>query len=168
MVIQPRGVGGEKDLFNLLQALVNRTTYGNYRVGTTTTRVRADAHSFWIKDQAYTVAAADPVADFDNSFTNLGAGECCRVRLEIDTAGAITGKQGAIASAIALAPIPRRSANKTTVAIIEIAVAAGFTFGTTAYNAAGVTFRQGDPDLGDGTGLPPHDRGISAEVLTGA
>lgn len=168
MVIHPRGVGNEKDLYNLLQALVNRSAYGNYRVGTTTTRVRADAHGFWIGAQAYTVAAADPVADFDGAFTNLGAGECCRVRLEIDAAGAITGKQGAITTAIATAPVPRRSASKATVAIIEIAVAAGFTFGTTAYNAAGVTFRQGDPDLGDGIGLPPHDRGISQEALTGA
>lgn len=151
----------------LFQALINRSAYGNYRVGTTTTRVRADAHDFWIGDRVYTVAAADPVADFDGGFTNLAAGECCRIRLEIDSAGAITGVQGPIRTSLANAPVPRRSANKATVAIIEIAVAGGFTFGTTSYGDAAVTFKQGDPDLGDGRGLPPSDRGVTQEVYTG-
>ena len=59
--------------------------------------------------------------------------------------------------------LPRRSANKVTLGWVEIPNS--FTFGTTAFNAGGVTFYDGDPDLGDGRGLPPSDRGIVQTVI---
>jgi hypothetical protein len=163
-VIHPRAVRADKDLFNLLQALTNRV-FNNpgLAAGTTNTRVKtANAVTYAIGGRLYSKAATDPVDDFDGAFTNTAAGQFCKVRLEIDASGVVSGSQGVIASAQALAPMPRRSANKATLGWIEIP--ASFTFGTTSYGTA--TFFNGDPDLHDGS-IPPHDRGLSQDVLTG-
>lgn len=152
-------------LYAVLQALVNRVLDNPaLAVGTVTvTRVRTtNAVSFAIGPKIYSKAATDPVDDFDGGFTNTAAGQFCKVRLEIDTAGVVTGKQGPIVAGQALAAIPRRSKNKATLGWLEIP--ASFTFGTTSYATA--TFFNGDPDLGDGVSLPPGDRGIAADINT--
>jgi hypothetical protein len=163
-VITQRGMS-HGDLYSFLQALANRVfATAGLAAGTTNTRVKTvNAVDYMIRGKVYSKAGTDPVDDFDAGFTNTVASQFCKVRLEIDTAGVVTGKQGPIRSAQALAEIPKRSANKATLGWIEIP--ASFTFGTTSYG--GATFNDGDPDLGDGIGLPPGDRGVSQEVYTG-
>lgn len=156
-----------KDLYDLLQALVNAAMAKPLlATGTTTTRVKTtNAISFRIGGKVFTKAATDPVDNFNASLVNTGASQFCKVRIEMDAAGVVTAVQGAIVAAQALAPMPRRTANKVTLGWME--VPASFTFGTTSY--ASVAFFDGDPDLGDGGGAyPPGDRGISQDVHTGA
>ena len=85
--------------------------------------------------------------------------------MEINTAGTLSFKEGAPATAQVNALIPRRTASRATVGWIEIP--ASFTYDTTLFSASGVAFFNGDPDLGPGVGLPPNDRGITAAINTG-
>lgn len=159
-VVTSRG-HSDKDLYNVLQALVNRANYANIRQGTVATNLRCDAFTYFIGHRALTKGATDPVDDIDAAFTNTTAGQFCKVRVEVDASGVFSGKQGPIAASQEAALIPPRSADKVTVCVIQIP--ASFTFNTTSY--AGATFVQGDPDLGNGTSLPGVSRGISNEVV---
>lgn len=146
------------DLYNVLQALVNRVFgFPDLRPGTVTTDYQVSAFAFSAAGQAFTKAAAQRTTA---GLTNTAAGQFRKVRVQIDSAGALTEKEGGVASAQVNAPLPRRTANRTTVGWIEIP--ASFTYGTTAFTAG--MFKNGDPDLADGVGLPPNDRGISQEI----
>lgn len=160
----PTGGISDADLYNLLQALVTGIHgFPNLRVGTTTTRIQTSAFTFRIDGQVYTKAAEDNVQV--TGLTNTSTTQTRKVRVEINTAGTLSFKEGGPAAAQVNAPLPRRTASRATVGWIEIPVS--FTYGTTLFSASGVAFFNGDPDLGPGTGLPPNDRGISATVLTG-
>lgn len=152
-----------RDIYNLLQALVTGLLgFPNPRMGTTTTRIQVSAFDYRIGAQVYTKAAQNNVEV--TGLTNTAAAQFRKVRIQINTAGTLSFSEGAVAAAQVNAPLPRRTASLVTVGWIEIP--ASFTYGTTAFNAAGVTFFSGDPDLGDGAGLPPGDRGLSAQVVT--
>lgn len=151
-------------LFSLLQALVNRLLgRPNLRTGTTTTRVQVAAFDYQIADRVYAKAAEDNVQV--TGLTNTPAATFRKVRVQIDADGTLSFSEGASAGSQAAAAVPRRTANRATVGWIEIP--ASFTYGTTAFSAAGVSFFDGDPDCGDGAGVPPNDRGIEQTVYTG-
>lgn len=152
-------------LYSFLQALLNRVlTYPNLRSGTTAANLRYDATDFCITGQVYTIAAS-AAAGVAITGTNTAAGQFVKVRVEIDSAGAITYAQGPVATAQVLARVPRRTANRATLGWIEIP--ASFIFGTTSLGASGVTIYNGDPDLAAGASLPPSDRGLDTVVYTG-
>lgn len=155
------------DLYNLFQSLLNRiTNSGALVVATQTDKLKiAVAIDFSIEGQFYNKAITDNIVL--TAGTNLTAGQESMLRIEISTAGTVTAKQGPIILTTAGVPImPRRSASLATIGFIRLAVAAGFTFGTTALNAAGVTIFNGDPDLGNGSGSFNPDRGLASEVNT--
>lgn len=132
----------QADLVNLLRALRN-TVLGKPSAaagGTLTTGVQNAAFDYMVDGQVKTKASNTGVA-FPAGLTNTAAGEKCKLRMEIDSAGAVTYKQGKI-DAIG-DKYPLRTAARTTVASID--VPASFTFNTTA--ASGLTFTDGDPDL---------------------
>lgn len=156
---------GAAELIPLLQALADRC-FGKplLAVATTTTRVKTTNQVDYAANGALArKAAADPVDDFDGAFTNTGASQFCKVRVEINAAGTVTGVQGPIAASQAAAVMPRRTPGLATLGWIEIP--ASFTFGTTSYGSA--AFFDGDPDLSDGRGFPPGDRGISRDIYNG-
>ena len=158
-----RNSGGSwGDIYNLLQALAySLLGFANLRAGATGTNIRVDAFGYRIGGQVYTNAAEEVSV---TGLTNTSATQFRKVRVEIAAAGTLLFSEGAPATAQALARIPRRVASRATVGWIEIP--ASFTYGTTAFTASGVTFYSGDPDLGTGAGVPPNDRGITAEVIT--
>lgn len=165
MIIQPHAVN-QGDVFNVLQALVNRVL-GNPLLAKATTGTRfknTNAVYYSIAGILYTLAATDGHGAV-TGLTDTGATQYRKVRIEIDSDGTVSWKEGAAAAAQALAPVPRRSASKATLGWIEIP--ASFTYGTSEFDASGVAFKQGDPDLGAGFGVPPNDRGISQAILTG-
>lgn len=162
-VVRPDSGFAAKELYNLFQALVNTLLgFPNLRAGTTTPRVQVAAFAYRIGDRVYTKAAEDNVQV--TGLTNTPAAQTRKVRVQINAAGTLSFSEGAAAAAQVLAPIPRRTASLVTVGWIEIPVS--FTYGTTAFTASGVVFRDGDPDLGAGAGVPPNDRGISQTVVT--
>ena len=153
-----------KSLYALFQDL--RTTllgYPNLRAGTTAARLTTDAFAFRIGNQVYTTAAQANVQV--TGLTNTTAIQFRKVRVEINTAGTISFREGGPATAQAVAEIPRKTENRVTLGWIEIP--ASFTYDTTSLSAAGVTIRNGDPDLGVGTGVPPNDRGLASTILSG-
>ena len=143
-----RGMQDQGALITLLRALRNMV-FGDSDlvVATTTTKIKTtNAFYYMISGQRYTKAGADNIDITTGAgFTNTGASQFCKLRVEIDSSGTVTAKQGGIASAQALAPFPPRSASKATVGWIEIP--ASFTFGTSNFNDSGVTLVDGDPDL---------------------
>lgn len=78
---------------------------------------------------------------------NTGVGQFCLLRVELNASGTVSIVQGGMygSSAEAAASIPTRSADKCTIGTILLP--ASFTIGTTALDAAGVVFTDGDPDL---------------------
>ena len=160
-VRQLRGNDDHSD-FCLKQALINRVL-GNpaLAVATTNTKVKTtNAVTFSIEGILYTLGASDNITV--SGLTNTAAAQVRLVRVEVNTAGTVSFVEGPVASAAALALMPRRTASKATLGYLT--VPASFTWGTT--DATGLTYVNGDPDLGIGT-LPPHDRGLAADVLTG-
>lgn len=164
MILSPRAPLDPTGVYCLLQALANRCfSDGGLAVGGTNTQIKtAAAINFAIAGRVYAKAAEDNVAV---TLTNTGATDYCKVRVEVNAAGTLSFVQGPMATAQVLAVMPPRSASKATVGWIEIPNS--FTFATTGFDAAGVTFVDGDPDLSDGVSLPNHIRGISSEVVTG-
>jgi hypothetical protein len=164
MIVKGLGMN-QTDLVNLLQSLVNRMmTRAQVRMASTTSQIQVSAFQYWIGDTYYNKGAQDNI-NVSAMFTATGAGQFKKLRAEIDTGGTVTVKEGAIAGAQVNAGVPRRTANRCTIGWIEIP--ASFTPGTTAFNVGGVLFIEGDPDLGDGAGVPPNDRGLSQEIYTG-
>lgn len=164
MVLTTRGWNWGS-LYSLLQALTNRVFQAPALTnGATTWRIKiTNAVNFAIGNVLYAKAATDNIdVTTGAGLTNTIAAQFCKLRVEIDSAGTVTVKQGAITAAQALAPIPARTASRATLGYIQ--VPASFTFGTTGFDAAGVVFTDGDPDLGDGGALPPSNRGISQTV----
>lgn len=142
--LAPRGMN-QGALINLLKALRNRCfTLGTLAMGSTTTAIKTtNTLQFAISGVNYSKAAEDNVVV--SGMTNTGAGQFCKVRVEVNSAGTLGFVQGGFAGNQAEARIPTRSASKATVGYIEIP--ASFTFGTTDMNASGVAFVNGDPDL---------------------
>jgi len=164
MLITPQAMN-QGDLYNLLQALANACLdNAALAMASTTTKIKTtNAVTFRIAGKLYSKAASDNITV--SGLTNTPAATFRKVRVEINAAGTVSFKEGAVGAAQVLAPLPRRSASKATLGWIEIP--ASFTYGTTDFNAAGVAFVDGDPDLGDAVSLPPNDRGISSTILTG-
>lgn len=163
-VIQPTAMN-QGDLFNLLQALVNRV-FGNPGLvvaGTTTAVKVANAVSFSIAGRLYSKAIEDNIVV--SGLTNTGVGQFRKVRIEINTSGTVSFREGGVGAAQVSAPMPRRSQDKATLGWFE--VPASFTWGTSNTNDSGCAFYNGDPDLGSGAGVPPNDRGIAATILNG-
>ena len=162
-VITIRGTS-QGDLFNLLQALVNTILDApGLAVGTTTTKIQiTNATNFRIGDVVYSKGATDNITV--SGLTNTSATQYRKVRIEINSGGTVAFTEGPAASAQALAKVPRRTASKATLGWVEIP--ASFTYATSNFNDSGVTFFDGDPDLGDGSGVPPDDRGIEQTVIT--
>lgn len=151
--ISPVGLD-QAALVYILQALRNRLlgapglTYGSgspglLRVNPANTD---DDLDYCINGVAYRKAGADDIAD-SISGTAITASQSCRFRVEIDTTGAVTSKQGNIDSVLGNCRYPERSANKATIGTVTVTNYA-FTPGTTTLNNAAVTFTDGDPDLG--------------------
>jgi hypothetical protein len=165
-VIRPSAVN-DGDVFNVLQALVNRVL-GNplLAAASDATDVKTtNAVYFSIAGVLYTKAATDGLGDMGAyAIIDTGAGEYCKVRVEIDVNGAVSFKRGPVAASQAQAVVPRRTASKATLGWIEIPPS--YVFGTSNFTDAGVTLYSGDPDLGDGHGIPPNDRGIDQTALT--
>ncbi len=153
--------------YALLYALVNRC-FGKagLAVATTTTLFKTANQVYYaIADTLYSKAATDNIA-LSPAPANTAAGQVCILRVEIDSAGTVTVKQGPIITGgAAQAIVPRRTAARATFGWIEIP--ASFTFGTSLFSAAGVTFHDGDPDLGTGSGNGNPDRGIDSTVYSG-
>jgi len=163
MIVKAIGYS-QADLVSLLQALTNRMmTRAQVRVASQTDKLQVSTFQHWIGDTYYNKAAADNI-NVSAMFTATGASQFKKLRVEIDSAGAVTVKEGATAGAHENAPVPKRTANRCTIGWIQIP--ASFTPGTTAFNAVGVTIFEGDPDLGDGAGVPPNDRGVEQTVYT--
>lgn len=149
------------------QALCNRVLgKATLAVATTVTRVQiTNQTDFCIAGKVYRKAATDNISV--GALTNTAALQGCRIRVEINSAGTVTFGQGPVTQVLALAPVPRRTANLCTLGWID--VPASFTFGTTSFAAAGVVFTDGDPDLGDiSGGVPPNDRGIDQTAIRGS
>ena len=142
--VAPRGVN-QGALINLLKALRSRGfTVAGLAVGSTTTAVKtANTLQFAINGVNYSKAAEDDITV--SGMTNTGVGQFCKIRIEVNSAGTIGFVQGGFAGNQAEARIPTRSASKATVGYVEIP--ASFTFGTSNFNDAGVSFVNGDPDL---------------------
>jgi len=164
MLITPQAQN-QGDVFNLLQALVNACLANPaLAMASTTTKIKTtNAVTFRIGAKVYTKAATDNITV--SGLTNTAAAQFRKVRVEIDAAGTVSFKEGAVGAAQVLAPLPRRTASLCTLGWIEIP--ASFTYGTSDFNVAGVAFFNGDSDLGDAVSLPPNDRGISQTILTG-
>lgn len=81
------------------------------------------------------------------NLASMGVGQFTLLRVELDSAGAVGIVQGGIfnSAAEASARPPSRSADKVTIGTILLP--ASFVPGTTALDAAGVVFTDGDPDL---------------------
>lgn len=81
------------------------------------------------------------------SLASTGVGQFCLLRVELNTAGTVGILQGGMfgSAAEATAHPPARSASKATIGTILLP--ASFVPGTTALDAAGVVFTDGDPDL---------------------
>jgi hypothetical protein len=142
-----RGGVNQGDLIQVLRALRNQL--GNapgLAMGTTTTAIKTtNSLNFGINGVRYTKAAQDNVVLTGQGLANTAAGQFCKIRVEVNSAGTLGFVQGGVASSQANAQAPTRSPGKATVGIIE--VPASFTFGTTAFNVGGVAFQDGDPDL---------------------
>lgn len=149
-------------VFCLLQSLVNRV-FGNpnLAVGTTTTRIQVTNQvDFAIANQVYRKAAEDNISV--TGLTNTTATQFRKARVEINTAGTVSFKEGPAATAQVNAIMPRRTASRATLGWLQ--VPNSFTYGTTAFTAG--MFFNGDPDLSDlGSALPNNDRGIEQAVV---
>ena len=139
---------GQGELINLLRALRNMVfDDADLVVATTTTKIKTtNALYYMISGLRYTKGATDNIDITTGAgFTNTGVGQFCKLRIEIDSAGTVTAKQGGFATAQVLAQHPARSASKATIGYAEIP--ASFTFGTSNFNDSGVALVDGDPDL---------------------
>lgn len=75
-----------------------------------------------------------------NSFRTLAAGESCNLSVILDSAGTVTVAQGDVVTAGQLAPVVPAPAGKCLIGAVKVSnVTNPFIFGTTAFNAAGVT-----------------------------
>ncbi len=138
----------DADLVDLLRALRNIVLgKPSAAAGSVlTTGVQNAAFDYMVDGQVKNKASNTGVA-FPAGLTNTAAGQKCKLRMEIDSTGAVTYKQGPIDAIGDKYPI--RTPGLCTVASID--VPASFTFNTTA--AAGLTFTDGDPDLQPGISL---------------
>lgn len=129
----------------LLQALRDRVFRAPVlAMGTTTTRIKTTNDTdFCINGTVYKKAATDNIQV--TGLTNTAAGQFRKVRVEINTAGTVSFKEGAVGTTQGVATMPNRSTGKATLGYIEIP--ASFTYGTTDFNATGVAFFDADPDL---------------------
>lgn len=152
-----------KDLFAFLKALQNSVFANpNFRPNAAPASYDTDAFTFRINGRYFSKAAAAAVSIAAANHLNTIANQFRKARIEVDSAGAITFKAGAIAASQGAAEMPRRSKDKATIGWMQID--ASFTAGTTALT--GRVFN-GDPDLSDGIGFAPSDRGIENEVPMG-
>ncbi len=78
---------------------------------------------------------------------NTGVGQFCLLRVELNATGVVGILQGGMVATAAEAAqtAPTRSADKATIGTILLPPS--FIIGTTALDAAGVVFTDGDPDL---------------------
>ena len=81
------------------------------------------------------------------SLASTGVGQFCLLRVELDVDGTVGIVQGGMFSSAAEATAhpPARSADQATIGTILLP--ASFVPGTTALDASGVVFTDGDPDL---------------------
>lgn len=139
-----KGTGyNQQDLVDLLRALRN-IVLGKPSVAAgsvLTTGVQVGTAFDYMIDGGVKTKAANTGVAFPAGLTNTAAAQQCKLRMEIDSAGAVTYKQGII-DAIG-DKYPLRTAGLTTVASID--VPASFTFNTSL--ASLLTFTDGDPDL---------------------
>lgn len=146
------------ELIAFLKALRNSPEgKAGLAVGTTTTRIQiTNQTDFNINGALYRKAATDNISIA--ALTATAALQTSRVRVEIDSAGTVTFKQGAVVGGAAghgIAPI--RTASRCTLGIFDMP--ASFTPGTSV--ASLCTFTDGDPDLGI---LPQADDSPSLEA----
>ena len=138
----------QADVVKILKALRSRVSgVSGLAVGTTTSRIKTvNAVSYCINGVNYSKAATDNI-DITTAagLVNTAPNQFCKLRVEINSGGTVSAVQGGIAASQAAAPFPTRSSGKATLGYIEIP--ASFTFGTTAFNVAGVAMVEGDPDL---------------------
>ena len=157
-MITPTGVN-QDELVKVLQALRNRIlAKPTLAPGSTTSRIQVtnSLTDFCIDGVVYRKAAEDNISV--GSLTALTAGQACRIRVEISTAGTVSFKQGPIVTgARGTARTPNRTASRATLGYIDVAGA--FTFGTTAFSDE--TFADGDPDLAPDT-TSEKDIGLEA------
>jgi hypothetical protein len=143
-VTRDQAAFNKADLIQILRALRSQCfAKAGLAVGTTVTTIKyTGTLTFGINGVMYTAAAADN-QDVDAGFVNTAAGQFCKIRVEINSAGVVSAVQGGMGANQLLAPFPPRSASKATLGWIE--VPASFVFGTTSF--AGAVFVDGDPDL---------------------
>lgn len=149
----------QEELVRFLQALRNRVlAKPTLAVATTVAQVQVTNSlvDFMIDGTIYRKAAQDNISV--GTLTALTAGQACRIRVEINSAGTVSFVQSKIVTgARGTAPTPLRTASRATLGVIDVAGA--FTFGTTTF--AGETFTDGDPDLAPG-GASDKDVGLEA------
>lgn len=157
-MLTPTGVT-QDELVKVLQALRNRIlAKPTLAIGSTTSQVQVtnSLTDFCIDGVVYRKAAQDNISV--GALTALTAGQACRIRVEINSAGTVSFVQGKIVTgARGTGPTPLRTASRATLGFIDVAGA--FTFGTTAFT--GNTFTDGDPDLAPG-GASDKDVGLEA------
>ena len=156
-MLTPGGVN-QDELVTILKALRNRAfDTAGLAVGGTTSRVQvANTVAFTINGTLYSKVAENNISV--GTLTALTAGQTCRIRVEISSAGTVTFVQGkAVTGGRGTGPTPLRTASRCTLGFIDVAGA--FTFGTTSFAAE--TFTNGDPDLAPDTGSP-KDTGLEA------
>ena len=139
------------ELVNILRALGNRiyaldstvNEGGAGLAGSSATQIDTKNEiNYEISGVLYYLGIAAYAPDL-TGLVNTGAGEFCKLRIEVNSGGTVSVKQGGIASAQARASVPPRSASKATLGYVEIPD--NHTFGVTTF--AGLTYVNGDPDL---------------------
>ncbi len=157
-MLTPTGLS-QDELIQFLKALRNRVlAKPTLAMATNTTGIQVTNSlvDFMIDGVLYRKAAADNVAV--GALTALLAGQACRIRVEINSAGTLNFVQGPIATgARGTAKTPIRTASRATLGVIDVAGA--FTFGATTFAAE--TFTDGDPDLAP-AGTADKDVGLEA------
>ena len=148
MTIEVTGVD-QGELVAFLKANRNRVlAKPTLAIGTTTSRIQVTNSlvDFMIDGVIYRKAAEDNISV--GSLTALTAGQTCRIRVEINSAGTVSFVQGPIKTGSrGTGQTPLRTASRATLGYIDVAGA--FTFGTTAFTSE--TFTDGDPDLAPAT-----------------
>lgn len=145
-ILSPRGIN-QGEIVRLLRAMRNRVLANpTLAAGSTPANLANIAFDYMIEGITYTKAAvaAGTVLTGQN-LVNTGAGQFCKVRVQVDAAGAVTFIQGGVAGSQDDARIPPRLGGRCTIGLLDIP--ASFTFGTTTLATAGI-ISSGDPDLG--------------------
>ena len=142
-----RGRGfNQKEIVELLRAMRNRVLGHPALIqGSTPANLANGAFDYMIDGQTYAKAAvAAGTVLTGQGLVNTAAGQFCKIRVQIDSLGAITYTQGGFAGSQEDARIPARLPGRCTIGLLDIP--ASFTFGTTTLATAGI-IASGDPDL---------------------